>query len=60
MPINFNDLDKVTFDGTVYNEVTKTSDNTLAITQDNSNVTYDNFLLHSSKEWLSTLESNAT
>ena len=60
MPINFNDLDKVTFDGTVYNEVTKTSDNTLAITQDNSNVTYDNFLLHSSKEWLSTLENNAT
>ena len=60
MPINFNDLDKVTFDGTVYNEVTKTSDNTLAITQDNSNVTYDNFLLHSSKEWLSTLETNAT
>jgi hypothetical protein len=60
MAINFNDLDKVTFDGTVYNEVTKASDNTSAITQDNSNVTYDNFLLHSSKEWLSTLESTAT
>ena len=60
MTINFNDLDKVTFDGTVYNEVTKASDNTSAITQDNSNVTYDNFLLHSSKEWLSTLESTAT
>ena len=60
MPINFNDIDKVTFDGTVYNEVTKTSDNTSAITQDNSNVTYDNFLLHSSKEWLSTLENNST
>lgn len=57
--VNFNDLDKVTFDTTVYNEVTKASDNTSAITQDNSNVTYDNFLLHSSKEWLSTLENNS-
>ena len=58
--IKFEDLDKITFDGTVYNEVTKASDNTSAITQDNSNVTYDNFLLHSSKEWLSALQNNST
>jgi hypothetical protein len=60
MPINFNDIDKINFDDTVYREVTKASDNTSAATQDNSNVTYDNFLLHSSKEWLSTLENNST
>lgn len=52
--IDINSLDKVTFDGTVYNEVTKSADNSLATTQ--ANTTYDNFLLHSSKEWLSTLE----
>lgn len=57
MAINFNDLGNITFDGTVYNEVTKSSDNTSAITQEKSNVTYDNFLLHSSKEWLSTIEN---
>ena len=60
MTINFNDLSEITFDGTVYNEVTKASDNTSAITQEKSNVTYDNFLLHSSKEWLSTIENTAS
>lgn len=60
MTINFNDLSEITFDGTVYNEVTKASDNTSATTQEKSNVTYDNFLLHSSKEWLSTIENNAS
>jgi len=54
--IQLDQLDKVTFDGTVYNEVTKSADNILATTQLNSNLSYDNFLLHSSKEWLSTLE----
>lgn len=60
MTINFNDLSNITFDGTVYNEVTKASDNTTAITQEKSNISYDNFLLHSSKEWLSTIENTAS
>lgn len=57
MAIKFNELQNITFNGAVYNEVTKSSDNTSAVTQEASNVTYDNFLLHSSKEWLSTIEN---